>query len=169
MSKKNEFIIVHCSDSAWGTEKDINDWHVQRGFTEIGYNWVILNQYPTYTSLKANKPVIENDGKLVGGRDLDKDGDHDEEDGAHCLGYNKISLGVCLIGDRRKDGTLTFTRAQYDALVNFLVEKCKKYGIPSDKVLGHRETKSGHDEGKTCPELDMGAVRDELRERLSDG
>lgn len=169
MARKSKiaYIIVHCSDSLWGDKAEINKWHVERGWPEIGYNWVIYNQYPTYLSLKASKPVLANDGLLVGGRDMDKDGDFDEEVGAHCVGYNDNGLGICLVGDLDKRGALSFTDAQMETLYAFLIDRCTKYSIPVEHILGHCETAQGKRDGKTCPELETELVRQEVRRRMA--
>ena len=36
-------IILHCSDSEWGSASVIDQWHKERGWTEIGYHYVITN------------------------------------------------------------------------------------------------------------------------------
>jgi hypothetical protein len=85
-----EFIAVHCSATLprWGEEEggqwkvdQITDWHIARGWLGNGYN-----------------ELIDRDGRLYKGRDLDDDGELFEEIGAHIKGLNKISYGICLIG-----------------------------------------------------------------------
>ena len=36
-------VIVHVSDSAWGDVEAIRRWHIQRGWSDIGYHYVITN------------------------------------------------------------------------------------------------------------------------------
>ena len=36
-------IIIHCSDSEFGDAALIDKWHKERGWTGIGYHYVILN------------------------------------------------------------------------------------------------------------------------------
>lgn len=156
-----EYLIVHESDSAWGNVEEIDAWHRARGFRAIGYHYVIGNAYPTYLSLRDRDPDLGHDGKLFTGRDLDGDDDIDEEVGAHCPGYNSRSLAVCLVG---KGGR--YSEAQLVTLYDFLEGKCRQYGIPVDRVLGHCETASGHRQGKSCPSLPMDQVRDTVRARL---
>ena len=72
----HEGLIVHCSDSPQGrgdTVRDIDRWHKERGWSGVGYHYVILE-----------------DGTVQEGRDLWKAG-------AHAKGYNGY-VGVCLIG-----------------------------------------------------------------------
>lgn len=76
-------IIVHCSATAEGkdfTTAQIKQWHLARGFSDIGYHWVIYR-----------------DGSVHAGRDESKIG-------AHCTGHNSYSIGVCYIGGCASDG-----------------------------------------------------------------
>ena len=64
-------IIVHCSATTEGKDfsvADIRRWHLQRGFADIGYHFVIYR-----------------DGSVNIGRPLYKSG-------AHCSGHNKKSI-----------------------------------------------------------------------------
>ena len=113
------YIVVHCSATPEGrahTAKDIDQWHKQRGFAEIGYNYVILL-----------------DGTIQEGRDIDKIP-------AHVENFNKNSIGVCYIGGIDKN-TLkpkdTRTEAQKKALLTLLRELKKMY--PNAEILGHRD------------------------------
>ena len=92
--RKIEEIILHCSDSdikAHDDIKVIREWHLKRGFNDVGYHY-----------------YIRKDGTIQKGRLWSKMG-------AHCKGQNKHSLGICL-GGRHK-----FTQKQFDALTHLLV------------------------------------------------
>lgn len=151
------YIIVHCTDSNWGSIEDIDAWHKERGFNRkgdglklkhVGYHRVITNG-----KLASGAPYdIRKDGVVFFGRELD-------EPGAHCLGMNDKSIGVCLVGKTK------FTELQQVALVNELAMMCLRFGIPSRNVLGHCETKSGQEQGKTCPNLSMNPIRAKLMMR----
>ena len=141
-------VIIHCSDSAWGCAREINKWHIQRGFTSIGYHFVIMNGNP-----EIGKHIEELNGAIECGRAM-------TEIGAHCLGYNERSLGVCLV---LKDKP---TIEQLDALKYLLIDLCHQYGIPAENVLGHCETDSGKSEGKTCPNFDVAPIRMYLGPRI---
>jgi len=78
---------------------------------------------------------IEKDGKITQGR-------ADSDEGAHTIGYNNQSLGICLAGNF--DATLP-TQAQIDALKGLLLKKMSEYGITADKIVPHRKFAS-----KTC-------------------
>lgn len=122
-------IIVHCSATAEGkdfTVADIKKWHLARGFSDIGYHYVI------YRGGSINK-----------GRDESKIG-------AHCTGHNSHSIGVCYIGGCASDGKTpkdTRTAAQKAALVRLLKELRVKY--PNATIHGHREFAN-----KACPSFD---------------
>lgn len=122
-------IIVHCSATPEGkdyTTKDIDRWHKQRGFNEIGYHYVIYR-----------------DGTVHKGRDESKIG-------AHCTNHNAISIGVCYIGGCTSDGKTpkdTRTDAQKKSLITLLRELKKKY--PKAVIHSHKDFAN-----KACPSFD---------------
>ncbi len=136
-----KFIIVHCSDSSWGSAREIKKWHLQRGFQDIGYHFVIMNGIPA-TSMVL--PILN--GSIELGRPI-------EQEGAHCIGYNDKSIGICGIAKA------SWTESQIVSLVVLIRSLQEKYKIPTVNVLGHCETQSGRAEGKTCPNLDMNRIR----------
>lgn len=122
-------IIVHCSATAEGkdfTIADITRWHRQRGFTTIGYHYVVYR-----------------DGSIHTGRDVNVAG-------AHCTGHNTHSIGVCYIGGCKADGRSpkdTRTEAQKAALLKLLKDLKRLY--PNAKIRGHRDFAN-----KACPSFD---------------
>lgn len=126
-TRKIDMIVVHCSDSdpKRTTLDDIRQWHIARGFHNIGYHW-----------------VVNAAGAVQQGR-------RESETGAHCHGDNANSIGVCLIG---KD---TFTEAQFEALHELVAEIKTRYGLSNAAVWGHRDRPSGMAQGKTCPNFDV--------------
>lgn len=157
-----KFLIVHTSDSKWGTVDAIRKWHTDkppmgRGWADIGYHYVITNPFPTYNNIKNNKPDVSYDGASWPGRDLDHDGDVEEEVGAHCVGFNDKSLGICMVG---ADGK--YTQNQMERLYAVCIHLMAKYNIPVLNVLGHYETENGRSQGKTCPDIDMPKFRESL-------
>lgn len=130
VSKRNiKEIIVHCSATPEGkdfTVADITRWHKQRGFTTIGYHYVVYR-----------------DGSVHNGRDVNVSG-------AHCTGHNSISIGVCYIGGceaNSKKAKDTRTQAQKKALLDLL--KKLKALYPKAKIHGHRDFAN-----KACPSFD---------------
>lgn len=123
--RKIDYIIIHCSATKEGIDwkaKDIDQWHKQRGFNKIGYHY-----------------VIDLDGTVETGRD-------ENETGAHCVGYNKSSIGICYIGglDRNLNPKDTRTDKQKEALWNLVIKLLAKY--PNANVYGHNEFAK-----KACP------------------
>ena len=133
--RKIDKIIIHCSASVEGvnvTPSTIKHWHLQRGFRDIGYHFVITL-----------------DGSVHVGRSLAKVG-------AHCKGQNKNSIGVCYIGGVATDGKTpkdTRTDAQKASLVKLITELRQQY--PNASVHGHREFAN-----KACPCFDVKTLYD---------
>ena len=116
----HEYIIIHhvggtdkdpLADTSNHTAAQVDFYHKSKGWDGIGYNW-----------------FIEKDGRVVKGRD-------EAKTGAHTIGYNEKSIGICLAGNF--DKTLP-TDAQVASLKKLLEEKMLQYNIPSDKIVPHR-------------------------------
>lgn len=142
-------IIIHCSDSPYGDRDTIDRWHKSRGWTGIGYHYVILNGYPDQESLRLKRPLFARDGELQVGR-------QEVEVGAHVRGKNVASIGVCLIGEYQ------FSSAQWETLVRLVAELRQRY--PSARVRGHYEEQLPGDPPKSCPNIDMDWLRAALPE-----
>ena len=123
-------IIIHCSATPEGvnyTVSDIDRWHRNRGWNGIGYHYVIYR-----------------DGSIHVGRQLVRVG-------AHCLGHNTNSVGVCYIGGLESDYRTpkdTRTPEQREALRDLVARLAKEY--PGVKVYGHNEFAK-----KACPCFDV--------------
>ena len=130
VNKRNiKEIIVHCSATPEGkdfTVADIKRWHLARGFSDIGYHYVIYR-----------------DGSIHTGRD-------ESIIGAHCTGHNTNSIGVCYIGGCVSNGKTpkdTRTTQQKQSLVKLLKELKTKY--PQASIHSHRDFAN-----KACPSFD---------------
>ena len=111
-------IIHHSASARTTTVKDIREWHRARGWTDIGYHW-----------------VIDGEGHIRQGRPW-------EQIGAHVKGHNRNSFGVCVVGDNtRPDRRWTQTQA---ASLGFLVDAVRVF-YPKIQVLGHRDTGAATD------------------------
>lgn len=112
-------IIIHCTGTPEYkdiTVTDLRRAHKARGFSDIGYHYVIYL-----------------DGSVHEGRNVDVIG-------AHCTGYNTHSIGVAYVGGMDTDGkTLTDTRndKQKAALLSLLIDLKKLY--PKAVIKGHRD------------------------------
>lgn len=107
--------------------REIREWHLKRGFSDIGYH-----------------NVIRRDGTLEHGRDL-------AISGAHAKGYNENSIGVCLIGgvDMNGDPQANYTDEQYKTLRGYLDTMSEIFDA---EVIGHRDLPNV---SKACPSFDV--------------
>ena len=135
-------IIIHCSDSDFGNANIIRKWHIEKGWADIGYHYVICNGY----AKKASDYDPKTDGKIETGRAI-------EHIGAHCQGANSDSIGVCLIGIDK------FTSLQIESLLTIIERIRERFG--KIYVYGHYEKPSAKKQGKTCPNFDMDKFRKE--------
>lgn len=123
--RRIDYIAVHCTATREGqdmTVEQIRAGHLQRGFSDIGYHYVVYR-----------------DGTVHVGRNVDVSG-------AHVSGYNSYSIGVVYVGGlenrsgvpynklRAKD---TRTPAQKRALATLLTDLRKLY--PKAVIQGHRD------------------------------
>ena len=122
-------IIIHCSATREGqqvTVDTIKDWHLAKGWNDIGYHF-----------------YIDLDGTINKGRDIDKMG-------AHCKGHNRNSIGICYCGGVETDGKTpkdTRTQEQKDSLLHVL--KTLKAMYPEAVIYSHSEFAA-----KACPSFD---------------
>lgn len=146
-------IILHNSASSFGCVREIRRWHMERGWRDIGYHFVILNG-----RIIKNFNISSMDGSIEAGRYLDEDlMVEPNEVGAHALGYNDRSIGICMIGMNH------FTYLQRTSLIWLLANLTKHFNLTPIDVLGHYETESGKAQGKTCPNFDMVRLREALK------
>ena len=126
-------IVIHCADTPPTMDigsDEIRQWHIkERGWKDIGYHY-----------------VIRRNGIVEKGRDLDHDGDVDEEVGAHVAGFNSHSIGICLVGGKPK---ANFTVEQWDSLKKLV--KGLSFTYKQVEVVGHCDL----DPHKTCPQFDV--------------
>jgi N-acetylmuramoyl-L-alanine amidase len=120
-------IIIHHSASPLTTRTaDIRRWHLDKGWSDIGYH-----------------RVIERDGSIHNGRDLDLVG-------AHTRGFNQDSIGICAVGNNT-DSAESWTDAQIDAL--------RKLVAALQLVFGELEIRGHRDLAATlCPGCDVGEL-----------
>jgi len=115
-------IIIHCSATKnfmHVPAKTIKKWHMDKGWSDIGYHI-----------------VIQPDGEVELGRPLNVIG-------AHTRGFNRDSIGICMVGNDR------FSKAAFRALREYIYGLQMTYDIPYHKVFCHYEfTKH-----KTCPNM----------------
>lgn len=124
-SRQIKEIILHCSATKEGADfsaADIRRWHLQRGFNDIGYHF-----------------VVRLDGTVERGRDINVTG-------AHCLNHNKRSIGICYVGGLDRAGRPADTRTDAQRLaLPALIRRLRRHH-PSATIHGHREFAA-----KACP------------------
>ena len=138
--KSTTMIIIHCSATREGQDikaKTIKQWHLQRGFADIGYHY-----------------IIDLDGTIEKGRD-------ESLVGAHCISKNAISIGICYVGgcDKNLKPKDTRTDAQKKAMKTLVHQLMEKYNIPLNNVYGHYQFCSY----KECPSVKIEQLREDLK------
>lgn len=119
-------IIIHCSavrPSQTSSAHQIDSWHRKRGWSGIGYHY-----------------VVRRDGTVERGRP-------EAKVGAHCLNHNRHSIGVCYEGGLDAQGRPADTRteAQKRGLLTLVRELKGRY--PRAIVVSHHT----FDPPKACP------------------
>lgn len=96
-------VVIHCTGSPNGvfiSAAQIDKWHRERGFHRDA---AFATKFrPQLTSIGYHRVILA-DGSLAFGRDLD-------EVGAHAVGHNLESVGICMVG------TTAFFLSQWDQL-----------------------------------------------------
>lgn len=120
--------FLHCSATPDSGDligvNQIREWHLRRGWKDVGYHY-----------------LIRRSGVLEKGR-------ADNVQGAHTLGHNRNSLGVCLIG------TKDFTQQQIITLTTLMKELYEKYQITDEDWYCHYQFAN-----KRCPNIPVEVVR----------
>ena len=127
-------IVMHYS-ATYGDQdigaSDIDKWHRDRGFAQIGYHW-----------------VIRRNGTVEGGRS-------EGTVGAHVRGHNTGTIGICVVGglDRAtgpSHGVDNRTPSQIAAQIKLTREVLSRH--PSACVVGHLDLAATQ-----CPAYDAAA------------
>jgi N-acetyl-anhydromuramyl-L-alanine amidase AmpD len=132
------------------TAAEIRTWHLARGWSDIGYHF-----------------VIRKNGTIEKGR-------NESLPGNHVRGLNNQSLGICFSGH----GDLQpLTPEQIESGIKLTISLMKKYDIPVSNVIGHREIndliKAGkvskiYQTTKSCPgtKVQMNIIRAKIMKEL---
>lgn len=131
-------IIIHCSavrPNQRSSAKDIGNWHKAKGWKGIGYHY-----------------VVRRDGSIEHGRPL-------WEVGAHCVGHNRHSIGICYEGGLNAQGVPDDTRTPEQVRVlRELVERMHDC-FPRAVIVGHHDLNPS----KHCPCFDAVAEYKDLQ------
>jgi N-acetylmuramoyl-L-alanine amidase len=154
MAKVFTRIVIHCSDSDFGNMLLLRQWHLARGFKDIGYHYIIANGYPTKDWNDKNIILPLNEGSVEVGRPITPDDIFDENEiGAHVEGFNTGSLGICMIGSK------SFSPKVLNTCISLVRFHLSLFNLQPAAVFGHYELDKA---GKTCPNIDMNIFRKNL-------
>lgn len=126
-------IIIHATatpEGRWFDVDEIRKMHLQRGFKDIGYHYVVMIN----GCIETGRPV--------------------EKPGAHTMGYNSDSIGISYIGGIDASGKAKDTRTpeQKKALLDLVNILLKKYP-DIQEIAGHRDYSPDlNGDGKITPD-----------------
>lgn len=126
---KVKYLVLHCTDSVPSnttTVDIVRQWHLKRGFEDIGYHYLILPS-----------------GEIQLGRS-------EEFVGAHCVTLNSKSIGIAYVGGRNAFGVYLDTRTynQKISLAYLMRDLVVRYPT-IEKIVGHNDYST-----KVCPCFD---------------
>ncbi len=124
----NEIIVHITASNDNATVADIRRGHIARGFSDVGYHWLVDRQ-----------------GVVHKGRD-------ESIIGSHVAGYNHDTIGIAYIArgkdtDQNGEYGKYMTESQRIALEKKIAELLVKYGLKVKDVSGHNM----YNLGKACP------------------
>jgi len=109
---KWERITIHHSASGDVSVDTIRQWHLKRGFVDIGYAW-----------------IVRQNGDLEYGRPMNRRG-------AHVKYKNYRNLGICVTGHFERYSP---SEAQYSSLKTLLKFLCFAFNIPESNIYLHKD------------------------------
>lgn len=110
-------IVLHHADAITCTVEDIHRWHLNNGWTGIGYHY-----------------FVKKDGSIYRGRP-------ENVVGAHAIGANTNSIGICAEGNYEIE---IMPEAQKNAIKELIADIKSRYGNLA--VKGHKEVSN-----TSCP------------------
>ena len=128
--KEVKYLVVHCTATPLSQRvsvEDIDRWHKAQGWSGIGYHW-----------------YVDRDGHIFPGRS-------EHVAGAHVIGYNHCSIGICYEGGLDEQGNSADTRTPAQKAALLFIIKDLKQSYPNAVILGHRDFPGVH---KDCPCFD---------------
>jgi len=123
-------IVVHNADAKICSVQEVHQWHLGNGWTGIGYHY-----------------FIRKDGSIYRGRP-------EWAQGAHALGYNTKSIGICLEG---KFMVEVPTQEQLNSLKDLITDIRSRY--KDIHVYGHKELNNTDCPGIYFPLSDIKAFK----------
>ena len=139
MKKITKIIAHHAASRKGATAQEIDGWHKARwpGFTSDKYR---NDKGQLYHA--GYHYIIEASGKVVQTRG------HDEE-GAHTIGKNKSSIGICLSGNFNDAMP---TKAQKDSFKKLAKKLLREFNLKAKDIVPHRRYSSTDCFGTNLPD-----------------
>lgn len=120
---KTDTIVLHHAAASSCTAIDIHNWHLNNGWSGIGYHYFVRKDGTVYRGRPEN--VV----------------------GAHTLGgYNSHSIGICFEGNFEIE---SMPESQYKAGVELINDIKSRHKI--DRIIGHKEARATSCPGKNFP------------------
>ena len=147
MSRNNpKYIIIHhayMNDIQDGKSLErIQKYHMNKGWKNIGYHYVI--------EYKDGVPIC-------------RQGRHETTNGAHTIGFNTKSIGICIVGNYDKH---PLELDKKDLLLKLLRYLIHAHHIPRTKIIGHRDSYKLRNKPveKSCPgnKIDLSQLLEDL-------
>ncbi|WP_243129562.1 MULTISPECIES: peptidoglycan recognition family protein [Clostridium] len=129
---KPTMLVYHHTAASELTPQSINEDHKEKGWGGIGYNF-----------------YIRKDGNIYRGRP-------EEYTGAHTVGKNYESIGICLEGNFQEENP---TEEEKDSLIKLSTDMIIKYNIK--ELIGHKDVYQTLCPGAKFP-------MEEIKERIKD-
>lgn len=137
--KATYYIVLHHAGKQTCSVEDVHRWHLERGWAGIGYHY-----------------FVRKGGVIYRGRPSDAVG-------AHCLGYNEISVGICAEGDFEQE---SMGVRQLTALRRLVYAVRQDY--PHARVVGHKDLARTLCPGKHFPLSELKGGREMFKDVTPD-
>jgi N-acetylmuramoyl-L-alanine amidase len=139
--KRTGIMIHHSASPCTTTANEIDEWHRKRGWSGIGYHYVVR------FSCDTGRWLVEH------GRPIDAIG-------SHCRGCNRTHIGVVMCGNYELYEVPPMGLA---LLIELLTMICAENDIPPTAIIGHR------DRGSTlCPGASLYDEIEDIRAAVRD-
>lgn len=132
------FIVIHHSATPSGTVQSITQGHLNQGFQDVGYHFIINNGISGGTADGQITPTTRWRDQMPGAHA--RVANHPE--------FNGEGIGICLVGDFEKQPP---TPAQMAALEMLVLALRDRYRLPLEAILGHGELKNTLCPGRLFP------------------
>lgn len=118
-----DYIVLHHAAASTCTAHQIDEWHKAKGWSGIGYHF-----------------FVRKNGEIYRGRPIDTIG-------AHVLGKNNVSIGICAEGAYMRE---TMPQTQKKAIAE-LIKYLKENYYPNARIVGHCEIGDSNCPGVNYP------------------